>query len=243
MTPPPVGLPPHLTLPAGLHIGSKCPAVKLLQEWLNFHGETVAIDGDFGPKTAAALDRWRDQYGDDDDAALDAERLVAPMTTALAATGSIIDIARGYLEAGAREIGGNNRGMWVRLFTGGLDGDGYLWCGYATRWWARQAGHPWAERISPSCDTTALNAVKDGRLLPHGSTPSVGDLFLLYRLDGAMPGGRDYYHTGIVASVKTASYATIEGNSNDDGSSNGHEVAANWRTIHRGGTVFVRMGS
>lgn len=236
-------LPPHLTLPVGLHIGSKGPAVKLLQEWLNFHGETVAIDGDFGPKTATALDLWRRDFDHDTNGpltALDCDRLTMPMTNALAAADkfqdSIVDIARGYLEEGTREIGGNNRGPWVRLFTGGLDGDGYLWCGYFARHVARQAGHPWAERISPSCDVTVANAAKDGRLRAT-LRPEVGDLFLRYRGDQT----RDYYHVGIVTAADTKGFATIEGNSNTDGSANGDRVVALSRGYAR--TVFVRMGA
>jgi len=247
MPPHATSLPPHLPLPAGLHIGSKGPAVKLLQEWLNFHGETVAIDGDFGPKTAAALNRWRVAIHDANEGPLDAWEaayLSEPMTNALAAADkfqdSIVDIARGYLEEGAREIGGNNRGPWVRLFTGGLDGDGYLWCGYATRWWARQAGHPWAERISPNCDVTVANAIKDSRLRPAGERPQVGDLFVRYRFVGA-GSERDYYHQGIVTDAFDVRFATIEGNSNTDGSANGDRVVALSRGYSR--TVFVRMGA
>ena len=247
MTLPAASLPPSLTLPPGLHVGSKGPAVKLIQEWLNFHGETVAIDGDFGPKTATALDLWRRDFGNDADGpltALDCDRLKMPMTNALAAADkfqdSIVDIARGYLDAGAREIGGNNRGPWVRLFTGGFDGDGYLWCGYFTRHVARQAGHPWAERISPSCDVTVANAIKDSRLRPAGERPQVGDLFVRYRFVGA-GSERDYYHQGIVTDAFDVRFATIEGNSNTDGSANGDRVVALSRGYAR--TVFVRMGA
>lgn len=235
-----MSLPSNLTLPPGLHVGSKGPAVKLLQEWLTFYGETAAIDGDFGPKTAAALDLWRRDFGNDTAGPLtplDCDRLTMPMTKALATTGSIVDIAHGYLGADAREIGGNNRGPWVRLFADGHDGPDYRWCGYFTRHVARQAGHPWAERISSNCDITVGNAAKDGRLYASGSRPVTGDLFVRYRGGDA----RDYYHQGVVTHAYTSTFETTEGNSNDDGSANGDRVVALFRPYSR--TVFVRMGA
>ena len=51
---------------------------------------------------------------------------------------------------------------------------------------------------------------------------------------------RDFYHVGVVDEVTPEAFSTVEGNSNDDGSADGHEVARRWRGF--GGKAFVRMG-
>jgi peptidoglycan hydrolase-like protein with peptidoglycan-binding domain len=60
--------------------------VKLIQEWLSLHRHHVAIDGDFGPATEAAVKDFQAQSGVESTGVVDAAtfgRLVAPMTAAL----------------------------------------------------------------------------------------------------------------------------------------------------------------
>jgi peptidoglycan hydrolase-like protein with peptidoglycan-binding domain len=68
--------------------GDKQGQVKLIQEWLSLHGHHVAIDGDFGPATEAAVKEFQAKSGVGMTGVVDAGtfgRLVAPMTAALAA--------------------------------------------------------------------------------------------------------------------------------------------------------------
>jgi hypothetical protein len=237
-------LPDYCAVPVGLKRGDKGDGVRRIQEWLSLAGHPVVIDGDFGPATERALFDWRVVQGLQTAGpvgSFDARYLAMPMTNALAGPGhfvdSPLDIARGYADELAREIGGNNMGPWVRLFSGGTQGKAVKWCGYFGRHVARQAGHPWAERISPNCDVIAKNAHEDARMRPSGERPVSGDLFLCYKVVGQR---RDYYHVGVVDEVAAEAFSTVEGNSNDDGSADGHEVARRWRGF--GGKAFVRMG-
>ena len=139
-----IALPPSCRIPTGLKRGDTGRGTSCLQEWLTLAGHRVAIDTDFGPATERALMAFGGAP------ALDpfvAERLLAPMSRALAAEGSLLDIAHAHLAGHPREVGGANRGPWVRLYCG--DGEGLPWCAFAARFLARQAGDPWAERISP----------------------------------------------------------------------------------------------
>jgi len=219
-------IPASCLVPVGIARGSVGAAVATLQEWLVLHGHRVAVDGDFGPATEAALVAYSERRVVDATIAAD---LVAPMLRATTATGSIVDIARAHLAEHPREVGGNNRGPWVRLYAR-AEGAGVLWCGYAAHYWAMQAGLVTAELVSPSCDITAARARAVGRL---SSVPTIGGLFLVRRNPG------DWTHMGVVTGIGDGWVATIEGNTNDDGGREGYEVCARTRGVAR--LDFVRM--
>jgi hypothetical protein len=228
-------IPDHSRIPPGLKRGDNGPTVRVLQEHLTLAGHPLLIDGDFGPATERALMlATRYIFGGQKitDAATNFD-LTQPMYRALSATGSILTIARAYLTEHPREVGGNNRGPWVRTFTDGFDGPAYLWCAYFMRHLSRQAGEPWAERISSRCDTIGARAKADGRF---STTPHVGGLFLVRR-DGA-PGWR---HTGLVTDAGPGWVTTIEGNANDEGTREGHEVCSRTRGLSR--LDFVKLGA
>jgi peptidoglycan hydrolase-like protein with peptidoglycan-binding domain len=46
-----------------LQRGNQNGQVKLIQEWLSLHGEHIAIDGDFGPATQAAVREFQGKVG------------------------------------------------------------------------------------------------------------------------------------------------------------------------------------
>jgi hypothetical protein len=232
-------IPDHSRIPTGLARGANGPAVRILQEHLTLAGYPLLIDGDFGPATERALAAFRHSIEGDIPGPLLATplpeshilaSLVDPLDRALSARGSILDIARAYLTEHPREVGGNNRGPWVRTFCDGVEGR--AWCGYAARHIARQAGDPWAERISPSCDVTAARALHDGR---WSSTPIVGGLFLVRRT------AVDWTHMGIVLDAGPGWISTWEGNSDDEGTREGHEVCSRTRGLGR--LDFVRLGA
>jgi len=64
--------------------------------------------------------------------------------------------------------------------------------------------------------------------------PDVGDLFLVWH-----ESKERYAHIGFVQIALPGYIKTVEGNSNDDGSREGREVAENWRQI-KPGIVFLR---
>lgn len=216
---------PSNVLSAGLKRGDKGAGVHLLQEYLCLAGHVVAIDGDYGPATAAAVQK-----------AGGVAKVEATFGKGVAqaanATGSILEVARVYLLLGACEVGGNNHGPWVRQVCDGVEGE--AWCGYAVRTWARQAQHPWAERVSPSCDVTAQRAQADGRLV---SQARAGDIFLRYTLLSS--GVRDYSHMGVVESTGRDYVRVISGNSNTAGGREGIEVCRATYGLAR--LMFVRM--
>src|SRR5690242_1534599 len=57
-----------------LRPGSSGPAVERVQRLLNAHGAKLATDGDFGPKTEAAVKHFQSQRG------LSTDGVVGPMT-------------------------------------------------------------------------------------------------------------------------------------------------------------------
>jgi hypothetical protein len=226
-------IPDHSRIPTGLARGANGPTVRILQEHLTLAGYPLLVDGDFGPATERALRAWRREHGMGVDLPVTAgaaDTLTAPMERALSARGPLLDIARAYLAEHPREVGGNNRGPWVRTYCDGVEGR--AWCGYAVRHLARQAGEPWAERISPSCDVTAARALHDGR---WSSTPIVGGLFLVRRTP------TDWTHMGIVLDAGPGWISTWEGNANDEGSREGHEVCSRTRGLSR--LDFVKLGA
>jgi hypothetical protein len=222
-------LPPSCRIPPGLKRGDKGPTVVLLQHYLTLRGATVADDGDFGPATEHALYRLTNVRAVD---ASVADYLMAPLVGALDARGSMVDIARAYLRAGAREVG-QNRGPWVRAIAGDA-AEGDAWCMSFLRRVAEQAGHPWAHRISPSCDVTGRNARADGRLVTRAEA---GDLFLVRGPSQVDP----WTHGGLVTWAGADVVESIEGNSNDDGSREGVAVVSRVRGVGR--LDFVRMGA
>ena len=79
---------------------------------------------------------------------------------------------------------------------------------------------PW--NYSASCDVI-LQWGRDNSCI--FSTPEVGDMFLCVNSKNS----HDATHIGVVIDVKGNKFRTAEGNSNDEGSREGYEVADNWR--------------
>ncbi len=220
-----VALPTSCTVPIGLKRGDRDAGVRVLQEWLTLGGSPVTIDGDFGPATERAL---RVKFGLSQVNGMIADALVEDMSDALAAKGSVLDVARAHLAQHPREVGGPNRGPWCRLYSGD-SGEGRPWCGDFVTFVVKQAGVD-TSVLSPSCDVIASRAKAAGRL---SSVPTVGGIFLVRSAPG------DWTHTGIVTAAGPGWVTTIEGNTNDQGSREGFEVCARTRGV--GKLDFVRL--
>jgi hypothetical protein len=218
--------------------GDKGPKVKLIQEWLCLHGIQVKLDGDFGAATESAVKTFqqRSQLNPDGVVATDTfAKLIQPMTDALQPLpvangnlgGVVVMYARQHLGSSPREVGGQNRGPWVRLYMDGKEGEEFAWCAgfacFVLKQAANTVGAPVPIRPSVSCDDLAANAKQRGIFLAGGvgvdhSRLKPGSFFLNRKQ------ANDWVHTGIVTQVDPEAFQTIEGNTNDEGSREGYEV-------------------
>jgi len=234
--------------------GDRGPKVRLLQEWLCLSGQQVVIDGAFGPATAFAVRQFQKQARLRQDGVVGPRTfalLVRPMTEALrpiaASGGDLGDLvcryARRHLAAAPREVGGQNRGPWVRLYMEDREGEEWRWCagfacvrlGQACRTLAVDPPFP----PSVSCDSLAAGARARGLFLVGTAGLDTGrvrpgSLFLNRRTDS------DWTHTGIVLSCRDEVLETIEGNTNDDGSREGYEVCHRWRGMQNKDFIVLR---
>lgn len=226
-----------------LSVGSKGPGVRRVQEWLSLHGSGTTIDGDFGSATAHALSGFQAAKGLPPSGTVDQATwaaLTAPMSAALQdgtapqLSQRVKEVASRHLAAKAREVGGDNRGPWVRLYTGGHEGTEWKWCGGFVSFILKQATSELQLAMpvagSLSCDSLAAQGDNAHRLVRDagggGSWPSLGPafIFLVRRTES------DWSHTGLGFGGSPEHFDTIEGNTNDDGSANGYEVAARVRS-------------
>ncbi len=216
---------------------AKSAEVKKTQEWLCFHNFRTSIDRDFGPSTEKQVNAFRARKGLPQNGQVDAalfSSLCEPMQRALADIAAarknlqqlVVLYARQHLKQHPVEIGGDNRGPWVRLYCMGKDGPSYRWCaGFATfviQQAAETAGVAMPVPRKLSCDVLAQQAKKQGRFVSGGKQAPMGiqagDLFLVRKTN------TDWVHAGLVLGLHDETFDTIEGNTNDEGSSNGYEV-------------------
>jgi len=233
--------------------GTKGRRARLVQEWLCLHGFSVSVDSDFGPATAAAVKAFQKDQGLQVNGVANRitfEALVAPMTSALAGLppgnrglGALtVAYARQHLAQAPREVGGENRGPWVRLYMKGHEGAEWPWCAgfvcFVMQQAARGRGVSMPLPYTFSCDSLAAagkvrNTFLDGRSGVDPGAVGPGSLFLSRRTS------LDWVHTGIVVSAMAGSFQTIEGNTNDTGSREGFEVLG--RTRGYAGKDFIGL--
>jgi peptidoglycan hydrolase-like protein with peptidoglycan-binding domain len=231
---------PDLKIGAPKKQGSSGEKVRLIQGWLCLHGFKLVVDGGFGSATARQVRAFQNANGLPVTGIVDDEtyaRLVHPMIAALspiAPDGGIgrlaVAYARQHLVQHPQEVGGENRGPWVRLYTDGQEGEDSPWCaGFATfildqACLSGRVAMPLPKTLA--CDE--LRSCAGDRFLPQ-PTPSQrrritpGSLFLRPNPPGKKP---RYAHTGIVVQADADTFKSIEGNTNDDGSAEGFEVCA-----------------
>ena len=132
-----------------------------------------------------------------------------------------------------REATNHNDGPWVEAIqhvTGNTRGD--PWCASFVTFVldiAYTGTNPL--RRTASCDLLLADAKAKGWLTEK---PEPGDVFLVMRAPD------DAVHTGFVRAVGRSSVATVEGNSNDDGSREGWGVVK--RPARRlAGLAFIRL--
>jgi hypothetical protein len=218
--------------------GMKGKKVKLIQEWLCLHGYHIVIDGDFGDATDAAVHEFQKDKKLNPDGIVGEktfEKLVLPMTKALEEISPgkkglgqmVVAYAEKHLVQHPLEVGGQNKGPWVRLYMQGNEGSEWPWCAGFASFIIKQACKSLS--VSPpfqtsfSCDSLAASAkerdlfLKESEVKEKNAIAS-GSLFLVRRTS------TDWVHTGIVLSAEDNVFHTIEGNTNDDGDREGYEV-------------------
>jgi hypothetical protein len=231
--------------------GRAGPGVRRAQEWLTLQGYALVIDGDFGPATELAVREFQEANGLAPTGEVDAATfavLSQPLRRAAedaSPTGAlgrrVAYYAERHLKERAREVGGANRGPWVRTYMNGNEGPEWAWCaGFACfilGQAARSLGIPQPIATTFSCDTLAARAKAKDLFLPESRASSTalrpGDLFLHRRGPG------DWSHVGVVLRVFEDAFLSIEGNTNDGGEREGHEVSRRIRAFD--GKDFVRM--
>jgi hypothetical protein len=224
----------ELTLDAPLARGlnNDKAAVRRVQEWLNLHGYGMGIDGGYGPVTADGVKRFQAARRLPANGKVDAAtyaRLVAPMRSVLrrparppsTLNAAVLHYAKLHLVQHPREVGGSNRGPWVRLYMKGQEDQ--PWCAGFVTFILSQAAEAMGASMpiagSLSCDQLAAQG-KQANLLVGKEALRAGSIFLVRKTD------TDWVHTGFVTEVKPDLFRTVEGNTNDDGVREGYEVAS-----------------
>jgi hypothetical protein len=228
-------------------IGSKGEKVRLVQELLVIHGFHTVIDGIFGPATKDAVEKFQEEKGIKVNGVVSditIKELMNPfrnINKAIPVNGRslgemVAAYAEQHLAEHPREVGGQNRGPWVRLYMNGNEGPEWPWCAGFVSTILKQAcytiGINLPFRISFSCDLLAINAMKKKRFLRGHKVENQkkvlpGNFFLVRR------SSQDWVHTGIVINIDIGKgiFYTIEGNTNDSGSREGYEVCKRTRSF------------
>lgn len=231
---------PDLRLKKELTVApGKGPKPRAVQELLCLAGHSVVVDGKIGPASLAAIAAFRAQKSLGGGAGIDQalmDALAQPLLKALRPIAArarfgdtVVAIAEQHRAEHPREIGGANRGPWVRLYMDGNEGPAWLWCaGFVTYLLERAAEAHKQKSPLPhtfSCDTIGMAALQSKTLIRNVNlaTANPGDLFLIPKTTF------DWVHVGIVVGSANGVLVTIEGNTNDDGSREGHEVCKRTR--------------
>lgn len=248
-----------LHIDSSLRRGRRGDTVRLLQEWLCLNHCDVMIDGQFGYATEQAV---RDFQGGTGVLPVTGEvdpqtyaMLTRPMAEALRRIDPPRSVTMGQMVAAyalqhlrnhAREVGGQNRGPWVRLYLHGdqrprdlkLPAGQGAWCAGFVSTVVGQAAAT-LETDPPieyhtNCNRLAEDAVRQKRFVSGEramkdlSRIPTGSLLLLRRA-----GKRDeWHHTGVVTQALPKFVRTIEGNSayNTDDVPSGHSVCRQMRS-------------
>jgi hypothetical protein len=242
----------EIELNCQLLVGASGLPVRRVQEWLTLRGYGLAIDGIYGQVTAEVITRFQEDSSLDATGRVDEETfayLVQPMqeilrqrlTTCESVSVALLEYARAHLKQHPREVGGQNRGPWVRLYMNGNEGSQWLWCAGFVSFILHQATESLNVSMpipgSFSCGTLVAQAQAAGLFLSEADASNreipPGSLFLVRRTEN------DWTHVGIVEEADERFFRTIEGNTNDEGDNEGYEVCA--RSRGYGNKDFILM--
>ena len=236
----------------------KVGGVRRVQEWLNLHECITPIDGGFGDSTEEQLKKFQSEMGRQPGGQLDQETwalLTAPMRRALAAIdhgpspsleGAVVHVAQQHVAEKPMEVGGDNRGPWVRMYMQGRDGSAQLWCAGFVCMMVAQAARdlnialPFKRQVG--VDALVADGKSDNRFVKEDDVANPisrksklrpGFLFVVRQSSS------DWTHVGIVLEVKDQTFDTLEGNTSVDGSRNGTTAKKGNRSYPR--KDFLRL--
>lgn len=243
----------NLTAP-GMLIKNNRQDVLAVQKLLNVSQQKKSVpktrlaeDGLVGPNTCGAISEfqqsmfgWKDGVVEPIGETLRKLNEIAGGQPAAGAPGNWAEkaVLVALTQDGVREQPlGSNSGPRVNEYLSSVGiNHADLWCMAFVYWCfqqgAGQAGTTNTLKKTASCTELYSWAKVNGKL---ATTPQRGDIFLVR--GGAS--GRTHQHTGIVTSVTGGTVKTIEGNTNDDGSSNG--IGVFQRTRSAGNLDYVRV--
>lgn len=209
-------------------VGSLSPDMsRRVQEWLCLNGQAVEIDGDPGPATRAALERFQALVRADDETGYLGRatwlQLVKKMTMAFdvprgkdssgrvkSLRALVKTLAGQHLAQGPRMVGDANGGPWWRAYLNGHDAQPWRWrAGFACTVFAqamRALGRECFLPFSLDCEALAYRAKALGRLVTStlgDRNVEAGDLFLC---------GEKPFHVGIVTMATRDWITTVEAN-------------------------------
>jgi len=262
------GRQPELSLTQPLRRGRRGEAVRLAQEWLCLNLCDVMIDGVYGFATEQAVKDFQGGTGVlPVTGEIDPETysmLLRPMIEALrpiappegSKFGQLVAAyALQHLRQKSREVGGQNRGPWVRLYLHGdqrprtphLPAGVDAWCaGFVSTVVAQAAASLESDLpidYHSNCTRLAEDAKKRGLFLSgeraarDPSRVPTGSLMLIRH-----KGSRErWHHTGVVTQALPRFVRTLEGNSaySTDENPSGHEVCRQMRSY--GNLDFVLL--
>lgn len=237
---------------------SNSAAIRRAQEWLNLQDCVTPIDGGYGDSTKEQVRRFQEKNGRPQTGEIDAETwalLTEPMRRALAPLqlpagasleDAVIAAARQHIAQKPTEIGGNNRGPWVRLYMKGDEGEAQKWCaGFVSLMVAqacRDLGIKLPFKRQVGVDALVADAKASGRFIGEKdvkdpvlrrSRVTPGMLFVVR----ASP--TDWTHTGIVLQLKDTTFDSLEGNTGGDGGTDGPNARIGNRSY--AGKDFIRL--
>jgi len=247
----------ELDFPGLIARGASGMKARRVQEWLAFHQCTTSVDGAYGPATEAAVRAFQQKAGfsatgqvDEETWAALVDPLLQPLSVDVAPStthdSAVLTIAQAHLLQHPIELGGDNRGPWVRLYTGGSDGPEWRWCAAFVTFVLKQTcdalGRSMPIPGSSSCDSLAYQAQQSelfvpGKSLEDGSTAwsDLGQcgIFLVRKSP------TDWTHTGLCFDGAESVFSTIEGNTNNEHSDNGYEVCQQTRSVAKKDFILI----
>jgi hypothetical protein len=248
----------ELTFNGPIQKGAGGMAAKRVQEWVTFHGFATPVDDDFGPATEICVKQFQSARGFNSTGTVDEQTwkaFVEPLGKALLlptvqpgdTLGDIIlKVAKQHLAPHPIELGGNNCGVWVRVYMAGNQGSGQLWCAGFVTFVMKQACMA-LERQTPldgshSCDSLAYQAKEAGLFVKGADIEKqkvlwtdlgTSQIFLRRKTP------TDWTHTGFSFAGAGETFSTVEGNTDEQGSGEGDEVCQRTRSVAK--KDFIRF--
>jgi len=220
-----------------LKLGNQGDDVRELQALLSDRGYPVAIDGIFGRETLRGVKAFQSQNLDPNGQPLVVDGIVGPLTwwslrnpkPDIPSTGAVnflempsldmdgsehgraaLALAIGEMLAGAREVGGDNRGPWVQKYLNNIVPEPAAWCAAFVSWCFSQTpqGMPFNYTLGAR-DIMGQMKRKGWTYAPGiDYQPVPGDLVFWWRVK--LEGWQG--HVGFLHQLRDGILYTIEGN-------------------------------